>query len=431
MKIWLSKAALSSSGLVALGALIAGLVLGRYLFPEPDSGAHSAPSHAGSDSPPGRDRSGRTISQGGSPSSSRGSAREVTRRPERSPEEQRDALVEILNHGNSLQRTRDMLAFIDGLGNEDFGGVVESFRGAGWVDFNRGEYSLLISAWMNRSPYEALSYLDENDPDGWTRKTAIAAWAVDDPVAAARAIEGLEDDGLVNDWMLGLVEGVARNDPDGALALIDGRAGKETSLQALREIVPEVVVRGPEFASGWIDRISDPEFREAATKGIASTMGRRDPEAASQWVNTLDSPELRREASGIIAEVYAREDLDGAKDWVRELPGDSIGEAASKVARHLTRKDPAEAALWLRQLGSDPSLDPARIRFLQEAGHQDPVTALENVPTLTRAKDQERYYRNILNQWRKEDQDAAVAWAHSHSELIPPKVLRSLLPRKN
>lgn len=427
MKTMLPKTLFSLPGLAVVGALVLGLGLGRYLVPSPEIRLESEMV--------GRRTDGGTA-HGVTPGAFRQSpknapsAREVTRRPEGTAEEQRAALATILNEGYPLQRTRDMLSFIDSLDNQGIAEVVKTFREAGWVDFNRGEYSLLISAWMTRDPYQALSDLDQNDPDGWTRKTAISAWASEDPEAAYTAVQGLEDEGLVNDWLVGLVEGTARNDPEGALAIMQEISSKETNLEALREIVPEVVIRGPQFAGEWMQLITDPRLKKEAATRIASTMGRRDPEAASLWAESLDSPELRREASGVIAEVYAREDLDGAKTWVQSLPGDSIGPAASNVARLLTRKDPSEAASWLRQLGNDPSLDEARIRFLQEAGKQDPETALENVATLSRAQDQERYYRDLLSRWRKDDQQAAVTWATSHSEILPPKVLRSILPKQ-
>ena len=421
------KAPFFLSGLAVVGALVLGLGVGRYLIPSTESRSESEITS--------RMRAGGTHDEvspreSGQTSTKNPLVRKVSRRPEDTKEEQRTALATILNEGSPLQRTRDLLSFIDSLDNQGIAEVVKTFREAGWVDFNRGEYSLLISAWMTRDPYQAMSDLDKNDPDGWTRKTAISAWASEDPDAAYLAVQGLEDEGLVNDWLVGLVEGTARNDPEGALAIMQEISSKETNLEALREIVPEVVIRGHQFAGEWMQLITDPRLKKEAATRIASTMGRRDPEAASLWAESLDSSELRREASGVIAEVYAREDLDGAKNWVQSLPGDSLGPAASKVARLLTRKDPNEAAIWLRQLGNDPSLDDARIRFLQEAGKQDPETALENVATLSRAQDQERYYRDLLSRWRKDDQDAAVSWATSHSELLPPKVLRSILPRQ-
>jgi hypothetical protein len=137
----------------------------------------------------------------------------------------------------------------------------------------------------------------------------------------------------------------------------------------------------------------------------------------------------RRDASEVVSEIYAQQNLDGAKLWAESLPQDTMTEAAEGVTKYLARKDPAEAAIWLRSLGDDPDLDGARIRFLQETGKQDPQTALENVSTLSRPKDQERYYRDILNRWHKTDGNAATAWATKNSDFLPEKALKGILPK--
>ncbi len=338
-------------------------------------------------------------------------------------------LADVLNVGNRVERTRQMIEFIDRLEDGEMADIVQNFREAGWVDYNRGEFSMLISAWMDRDPFTAIAFLDENESDGWTRKTAISAWAADSPEAAAAAIQGLEDSGEVNDWVVGLIEGMARNDPEGALLALKDIEDGNTKNQAIREILPEVVIRGAEFAGEWIEQIQEPKLQRDTAKRLASSLARRDPESASDWIRNMTTVATRRDASEVVSEIYAQQDLDGAKLWAESLPQDTMTEAAEGVAKHLAREDPVEAALWLRSLGDDPDLDGARIRFLQEAGRQDPQTALENVPTLSRPNDQERYYRDILNRWRKTDQNAAVAWATENSESLPPKVLKGILPK--
>jgi hypothetical protein len=104
-------------------------------------------------------------------------------------------------------------------------------------------------------------------------------------------------------------------------------------------------------------------------------------------------------------------------------------EAAEGVAKHLARQDPAEAAQWLQNLGDDPDLDGARILFLREAGSQDPQIALDSVPTLSKSSDQERYYRDILKTWSKTDKQAAIAWAIDNAATLPPKVVKSIVPK--
>lgn len=339
-------------------------------------------------------------------------------------------LSDILNTSNRVERTRQLLSFIDQIEDDEMAGIIEGFREAGWVDYNKGEYTMLISAWMDRDPFTAIAYLDENETDGWTRKTAISSWASDNPEAAANAIQGLEDDGKVNDWVVGLIEGMARNDPEGALRALKDLPGGDTKMQAIREILPEVVIRGAEFAGDWIEQIEEPKLQRDTAKRLAHSLARRDPESASTWISNISKTETRRDASEVVSEVYAQEDLDGAKQWAETLPQDTMTEAAEGVAKHLARKDPVEAALWLQKLGDDPDLDGARFRFLQEAGRNDPRTALENVPTLSQPKDQERYYRDILGRWKKDDQTAAVEWAVANAESLPAKVLKSILPKE-
>ena len=80
-------------------------------------------------------------------------------------------LSDVLNVGNRIERTRQMIAFIDRIDNSEIADIVQNFSEAGWVDYNRSEFSMLISAWMDRDPFTAIAFLDENETDGWTRKT--------------------------------------------------------------------------------------------------------------------------------------------------------------------------------------------------------------------------------------------------------------------
>jgi len=427
MKILPRQTMVALSWVIALGA---GLLIGR----------HSAPSsidHSRSDAPPQADSLARN--QGGRPSGSPQSQPPAASR-ESSPsqftgtEEERRTramtkLSDILNTGNRVERTRQMLSFIDQIDENEMAGVISGFKEAGWVDFNRAEYSMLISSWMDRDPFTAIAFLDENEADGWTRKLAISDWASENPEAAANAIEGLEDDGKVNDWVVGLIEGMARNDPEGALATLENLPGGDTKWQAIRGVLPEVVLRGAEFAGEWIEQIDEPKLQRETAKRLAHSLAVRDPESASDWISNMTQKDTRRDASEVVSEIYAERDLAAAQKWTESLPHDTMTEAAEGVAKHLARKDPAEAAQWLLKLGDDPDLDGARFRFLREARSSDPQIALENVSTLSRPNDQEKYYRDILKHWQRSDREAAVEWAVANIESLPEKVFKSVVPK--
>jgi hypothetical protein len=338
-------------------------------------------------------------------------------------------MAEILNTSNRVERTRQLIQFIDQLDPSEYEGIVSGFRESGWVDYNRSEYVMLISAWMSQDPHSAIDYFEQSEPDGWSRKTAIAAWAAQDPEAAAGAIDGLKDEGDVNDWIVGLAQGMARNDPAGALQTLQRLPADETRKQAIRTILPEVVSRGTDFAGEWVEMIEEPKLqREAATR-LARPLADRDPVAAAEWIREINTVGARRDASEVVADVYAANDIEGAKLWTESLPLDTMTEAAEGVAKHLARQDPAEAAQWLQNLGDDPDLDGARVLFLREAGSQDPQIALDSVPTLSKSSDQERYYRDILKTWSKTDKQAAIAWAIDNAATLPPKIVKSIVPK--
>lgn len=339
------------------------------------------------------------------------------------------SLSDILNTSNRIERSRQLITFLDMLETGDIENVVNGFRDAGWVDYNRNEYSMLISAWMDRDPYAAVTYLEQNEPDGWTRKTAISAWASENPEAASQAISELEDEGQVNDWVVGLIEGMARNDPEGALLTVQKLPPGDTRKKAIREMLPEVVIRGADYAGDWIEKIDEPKLQSETARNLAHSLARRDPKSASDWIKGISATETRRNASEVVAEHYAEQDLDGARAWTESLPPDTIGEAAEGVTKHLVRQDPIEAAQWLQKLGSDPDLDGARIEFLREAGKTDPEVALENIPTLSKTSHQERYYKDILRGWSKKDKEAAITWALDNSESLSENVIKSVVPK--
>jgi hypothetical protein len=83
----------------------------------------------------------------------------------------------------------------------------------------------------------------------------------------------------------------------------------------------------------------------------------------------------------------------------------------------------------LQQLGDDPDLDGARIQFLREAGRREPEIALESIATLSKPADQEKYYRDILRNWSRDDKDAAVSWAIENSNSLPGHVVNSVVPK--
>lgn len=345
-------------------------------------------------------------------------------------QEMMENLAEILNISNRRERTRLILDFSDQIASADLEGIISGFREAGWIAYNRNEFAILLSTWIDKDPAAAITYLNQSNADGWTRKTATSAWASANPAAAAAAIKNLEDAGQINDWVIGLVEGIARNDPDAALHTLQGTPAGKTKDKAIHTIIPEVAIRGTAFASQWLEHIEEPKLQRNTATRLAQTLADRDPESAAQWIETITHPDTRKDASEIVSTTYAKHDLQAAKVWAENLPQDTMTEAAEGVVKELAKTNPAEAAQWLLELGDDPTLDGARTNFLKEASKEAPEIALENIPTLSRQNEQKKHYSQILRDWKKTDRKAAIQWARENRETLPPEIAATIIPEE-
>ncbi len=394
--------------------LVAGIIIGRGMKND---------SPQDSNSPFNVDAPASSLLSNSSPSS------QITGKKERVTSSATD-LDQLLTTGDRIERMRQLIGLIDELHSDEFETLIERFREEGWRETHREDFQFLIVGWMTKDPLTAISYLDENEPNGQIRRNAVAAWAAEHPESAAEAISELEDGGRVNDWIVGLVDGIALTDPESALLTLQTLPPDATQKLAMQNILPEVASRGSDYAGDWIEMVDDPGMQRMAARKLAAPLALRDPIAATEWVEKMPAREARRDASEVVAEVYAAQDLDTATKWVESLPKDTQTEAAEGVAKHLTRKNPAEAARWLQKLGNDPDLDGARVEFLKEATESDPQTALEHVDSLSSTAKQEHFYRNILKSWAKEDQEAAITWAKNHYGAIPDRIYRSVVPRE-
>lgn len=342
----------------------------------------------------------------------------------RTPEEHRTALHAALSDADQLARTRQLLRLVDSLAPDEFQGVVDAFRADGFAKIRPDDYALLLHAWVQADPYGAVEYLEESEPSGRARESAITAWAAIDPYAAAAWVDGREDNGRTNNWSVGLLRGIASNDPDLARQTLEGLEPGHTRSSGMSAILPYVLQNGFQYTSEWIANIQDESLQRGTARSAARDLTRSDPEQAGAWINQMVNVAARRDASEEVSDEWAKVDLEAARKWAETLPEDTRTEAAEGIARQMARQDPARTANWLDSLGDNPDLDGARRIFLSEASTLSPEIALDNVYTLSRESDQSRMYSHILNRWSSDDKAAAQAWVVNNSSSLPDNLVK-------
>jgi hypothetical protein len=331
-------------------------------------------------------------------------------------------LKSIFESTSRLDRTQKLLAFLDRLPTEQFASVYEEFRNMPGVNLRGSERSLILQAWAERDPHSALGFLQEKGAEDWERETTVATWAANDPQAAFAWAQTAQDEGEVNNWLLGATRGIAATDPELArdfLAQLEGR----TRQQALDAMRPYVMQYGFDYAAAWISGVGDEETRNRVSRSMARDLAEADPAQAAQWNNGMTNVELRRDVSETVGDRWAARDLTAALDWVENLPPNVRSEAAEGPATYYARQDPEAAAKWLASLGNDPDLDGARQRLIEESFRKSPQTSLEFVSNLSDPRAQIGIYQRYLGSWMRRDENAARQWLNSNAQNLPPQVV--------
>lgn len=408
-----------NAGAVAL-ALGAGVLIGRMGGPgSADAGAE-------------RDAEARVRSRSSATDGSAGSRTDGARRSREAAEADAASrsfadLQGILDSPSRLDRTQRLLAFLDRLPTEQFASVYAELANSPQAQLMGSERSLILQAWAERDPGAAVGYLQENGANDWERETVLTSWATIDPQGAYAWAMAAEDDGRVNNWVLGAMRGIAATNPELARDFLMQMEANDTRDRSLRSIERYVTQFGYDYAESWVTGITDPDFQNQAARRFANELAEMDPVKAGAWNAAIADTNTRRDVSEDVADRWARQDLGAARNWVESLPEDTRTEAAEGVTRHFVRQDPAAAGDWLAGLGDNPDLDGARRIFIEESFRQDPQTSLNFVSNLSDERAQMGYYFRYLRDWMRRDEASARSWAEANSGSLPQPVVDRML----
>jgi len=336
-------------------------------------------------------------------------------------------LQSVLDSASRLERTQKLLAFLDRLPTEQFAEVYAELANSPQADLRGSERSLILQAWAERDPGAAIAYIQDNEGNDWERETVLGTWATSDPQGAIAWALAAEDEGRINNWVLGAMRGVAATNPELARDFLVSMEAGETRERSLRDIQRYVTQFGYDYAESWITGISDGDLQNQAARRLADNLAELDPAKAGSWNASIADTNTRRDVSETVADRWARQDLASARDWVERLPEDTRTEAAEGVARHYARQDPAAAAEWLAGLGSNPDLDGAKRVLIEESFRRDPQTSLEFVANLADERARQGYYSRYLRDWMRRDEAAARSWTEANAGVLPERVVERTL----
>ena len=325
-------------------------------------------------------------------------------------------LEEIKNIHDPLDRARMWLQFVDGLSAEEFEGVVAAFRADGSSQTNMGDYALLLNAWAKVDPVAALDYAKANTSNPFARQTILATWAANDPNSAIAWAKG-------NPWMVGVIRGLAFQDPELASSLLKEMPRSVERGQALDSLLPALLKQGTDTARSWASSITDEALREGAIMRIAERTLDSDPEGTADWLIANPSEATNRRMDDALS-AMARKDESSALAYYNQLPaGDSRSNALRGIVNHIAQEDPAKAVALMDQHSGDVNNRVVE-QFVWHSFRKDPGTAVSSIARMTNVEERDRMYSRTIEWWMGRDEQAAMKWVSGNT--LPENVINRL-----
>ncbi len=404
-------------------SLGAAFLLGHGSTASEPSASGDASLRAGArSSAPGKSaRAGSRLAERGHPgriAAGSGAASIVTSRPPR------QAVVELAQLNDPMERAKGFLALIDTLGPDDFRDVVADFRAIGITEQRKSEYGMLLHAWGQTDPTAALAYAMKNTGTPFARQTILASWAADDPEAAIAYAKQNHKGEAANPLLVGVIRGVAPHDLSRATELLQDLPYSRERGEALQTMLPFVMQDGIEVALNWSAGIADGRLKTGAVTYIMSDLTQSQPEVAAEVLGGLEDSSAAVRVADDVGGALARISLERAVRWSEGLQPDLRAEAMEGIVPHYAAEDPQAASQWLESLSGTTNLDAAIRSFALTAQHQEPQMAADWIARISDEGSRAETYRGVLSRWWGKDAAAAEAWIQSAPNI--PDSIRAL-----
>ena len=338
----------------------------------------------------------------------------------------------IPRHGQ-LFKTKDPLArmggFIDILRNLDkdnIGEVLAAFESLPKGATRSQEMKLFFHAWARLAPMEALEYAANLDKGEalYAVRASLSSWAGYDAPEAMKWVDSHPDTSKSEEYMVGIIAGVATFDTKAATDLLLGMSNTNYRFNASSILAKGFLDDGIEAAIQWASTMPDGNLaiKSSILNQIASDVAMRNPKRCAEWALSMKEGEGRRKVLAALINYWTRESQQAPADWIRKFPeGDNKYYAIEQMVNQWAFRDPVSTANWLNEFPSSFKLDPAIDNFSRRIAYKDPATAAGWSLSIVDEKRRQNSLANVYKNWEKRSPQEAEAWARAHApELLPP-----------
>ena len=210
--------------------------------------------------------------------------------------------------------------------------------------------------------------------------------------------------------LLGLVNRVARDNPEAAAELID-RMPRSTSMMAISSLLFPWTKQDPQAAARWLAS-RHPAESQMGMQMLARQWGDQDFQMASAFADTLKGVQRTSFLNGLAGSTQRRTRFE-TMAWLSRYEGDpAYVELATSVIQSLAQHDVYAAMALINNLPREAQLA-AYTAVLPLLAMEDPHAAVRVVDGLDSEPVRARLLPTVASIWAEDDPQPALRWATS------------------
>jgi hypothetical protein len=245
---------------------------------------------------------------------------------------------------------------------------------------------MLVSAWSSRSPEGAMRWLLANGevmPPNVFMQVG-QQMAMRDP-RNALAQSAQIPAAAREEWMQGVAQGYAQNDPRGAIDWLAQFRGEPWHDRAVTTVAMSIADRDGATAARLIDELGADALPPHLANTVAMNWANRDAAAAAEWALERRSEQERAMAVRSVVTVWSNQDAAAARQWMLRLPQGAIRDGAltTVLVNAAMQKSGALDPGLLNAFTSDAARQQAVLQVVQGVAYNDPARARAVVDGLT------------------------------------------------
>ena len=237
---------------------------------------------------------------------------------------------------------------------------------------------MLVSMWAQRSPEGAMRWLLANSqnvqPDLFMQVGQQLAMR-DPRIALAQSAQ--VPAAAREQWLQGVAQGYAQNDPQGAVNWLAQFRGEPWHDRAVTTVAMGIADRDGAAAARLIDELSGGNLPPQLASTVAMNWANRDPAAAAAWALERRSEQERATAVRSVVTVWSNQDAAAARQWMLRLPQGAMRDGAltTVLATTAMQRPGALDTALLNAFTSDAARQQAVLQVVQGLAYNDPPRA--------------------------------------------------------